>query len=75
MRVESGRDAVRANRGRGFVKQVGRPAVFLRRDFDVAQHAADVNRLAVIAAVIMPSFCTRRIRAKLRRRKEDFDAN
>ena len=40
----------------GFVEQFGRPTVFLRRDFDIAQHAADVNRLAVIAAVIYAEF-------------------
>ena len=36
----------------GFVKNFGSPAVRLRRGLDVAQHGADVNRLAVVAAVI-----------------------
>src|SRR5476651_2017378 len=36
----------------GCVKQFGSPAMRLRGGFDVAQHGADVNRLAVIAAVI-----------------------
>ena len=36
----------------GLVKQFGSPAVFLRGSLDVAQHGANVNRLAMIAAVI-----------------------
>ena len=33
-------------------KRFGSPAVLLRGGFDVAQHGADVNRLAVVTAVI-----------------------
>jgi hypothetical protein len=36
----------------GLVKQFGSPAVRLRGGPGLAQHGADVNRLAVIAAVI-----------------------
>ena len=36
----------------GLVENFRRPAVLLRRRFDFAQHGADVNRLAVIAAMI-----------------------
>ena len=34
------------------VESFRRPALLLGRNFDVAQHGADVNRLAVVAAVI-----------------------
>ncbi len=36
----------------GFVKNFRSPAVLSRRSFDVAQHGANINRLAVIAAMI-----------------------
>jgi len=36
----------------GLVEQLGSPAVGQRGGFDVAQHGMDVNRLAVVAAVI-----------------------
>ena len=37
-------------------KCLGGPAVLLRGDFDIAQHGADVNRLAVVTAVIFAQF-------------------
>ena len=35
------------------MKNFRSPAVPLRRHFDLAQHGAEVNRLAVVAAVIL----------------------
>lgn len=40
----------------GFVKQFRRPAVLLRGGLEVAQHGADVYRLAVVAAVVFAEF-------------------
>ena len=36
----------------GFVKQFGGPTVRLRGGLDIPQHGADVDRLAVVAAMI-----------------------
>jgi hypothetical protein len=37
---------------RRLAKHLGTPAVLLRGGFDITQHGADVNRLAVVAAVV-----------------------